>query len=176
MQDLFDNYDQLPQEIQDIFLNHPDDVSFEMNELLLSKLNPLGYSCDFGMDGVAENLRKLFDPASEGWLQTDGSTSTLQYGRKINETTWQYRQWCDSPDEKGYDLETKLDYWEGGKWETDIINTDDYSNDDIESALRDYGYKVVNWNNLKITDNSNNEYTHEDSIQLACECLFEQGY
>ena len=34
---------------------------------------------------------------SEGWLMTDGSAETLQFGRRINDTTWEYRQWVDGP-------------------------------------------------------------------------------
>lgn len=100
----------------------------------------------------------------QGWLQTDGSLSTMQYGRKINNTTWEYKEVC-----KEYDSdEDALDDFEN--WREDIIDITSYSIYDIEQSVGHYGYSL---NRDFILEQSGQTFSYEDSIQLICECIFE---
>lgn len=109
----------------------------------------------------------------EGWKQTDGSDSTLQYGRKINETTWQYRQWLDEFDPiKGQttpiSIEEKLLNWWSEKWVEEKIDLDTYPLDVIQGIVESYGYEIICAEPFQLKG-----YSVEDSVQLACECIFE---
>lgn len=117
----------------------------------------------------------------QGWLQTDGSSSTLQYAKKINDTTWLYRQWVDGPFDKKFSVEEKLNLWNHHLWEEEEIDISrGYTELQVQYYLDPYGYRIEHWIvlpdggfTLIISDDSG-EYSREDSIQLACECIFEQ--
>lgn len=57
--DLFEFYEELPQEVQDILLSCEDDSGFEFCEELLALLEPHGYIFDYGLCGEPFNLRKI---------------------------------------------------------------------------------------------------------------------
>jgi len=58
--DLFEDFDNLPQNIQDIFFEYEDsDNTYERNKEMLSKLNPLGYTFDYGLDAIPFGLKKM---------------------------------------------------------------------------------------------------------------------
>lgn len=58
--DLFEHYETLPQEVQDILLKHcTGENSYDECRALISALEPLGYTCDYGLDGQPYNLKKL---------------------------------------------------------------------------------------------------------------------
>lgn len=117
---------------------------------------------------------------NQGWIQTDGSCFTLQYAKKVNDTTWLYRQWVDIPfHSTQYDCYDKLIMWDSGYWEEDEINISKYPLDYIKGCISTFGYSVVSClvvgeiiKEIIITDGTH-EYSVEDSIQLACECIFE---
>ena len=108
----------------------------------------------------------------KGWLQTDGSDSTLQYGRKISETAWEYREWVD--DGESISIEEKLEDWDSSDWREEVIDLNDYTEDEIWDALSVYGYTadILNVEDLTFHQ-SGDTYTGQDAVQLACECLFE---
>lgn len=115
----------------------------------------------------------------EGWEITDGSDSTLQIGKKINSTTWLYRQWTDNPfDSVHLETNIKLSLWDDGRWVEEEIDLLDYTIERIEDDVSSFGYSVVDFGSfgkmftLTLEDDSGT-YTVEDSIQLACECIFE---
>lgn len=118
---------------------------------------------------------------NQGWIQTDGSSSTLQYGRKLGENSWQYRQWCDLPwEELPYTAAEKLLMWDASEWKQSTIDLWDYTEDQIIEALAPYGYKLnyycrQDFNQSIILTVEDDGYFHSvrDSIQLVCECIFE---
>ena len=61
--DLFDNFDELPIEVQTILLNDPDasigDGGYDVCERLLLQLEPLGYIFDYGLDCQPFRLRLI---------------------------------------------------------------------------------------------------------------------
>jgi hypothetical protein len=58
--DLFEDFDNLPKNIQDIFFEYEDsDDTYERNEEMLSRLKPLGYTFDYGLDATPYGLKKL---------------------------------------------------------------------------------------------------------------------
>lgn len=113
----------------------------------------------------------------DDWIQTDGSSGTLQYGRKINDTSWQYREWVDVPYLPVSTLEDKLFNWEDGRWREDTIDLKDYTYEQIKDALSTYGYELLSIDPSVpygiIFTQSGDEYQGRDAVQLACECIFE---
>lgn len=62
MEDLFGCLDTLPEEVQEVVnLYYPlyPPFDYESCEILVNKLNEVGYTCDYGLDGVPFNLTKL---------------------------------------------------------------------------------------------------------------------
>lgn len=58
--DLFEDFDNLPQDVQDIFFEYEDvDDTYERNKEMLSRLKPLGYTFDYGLDAVPFGLKKM---------------------------------------------------------------------------------------------------------------------
>lgn len=109
---------------------------------------------------------------TDGWLQTDGSGATLQYGRNVGGNSWEYREWLDLPHTKGLSAEDKIKDWDNPNWREDVINLNNYSTDQIEDAISVYGYKIVGKIPFKI-EQGGQVFNFEDSVQLACECIFE---
>jgi hypothetical protein len=59
--DMFEHVEELPQDVQDIleqFSNDWDDSYIKCSELLTA-LNAVGYTCDYYLDAIPYNLRKL---------------------------------------------------------------------------------------------------------------------
>lgn len=123
---------------------------------------------------------------AEGWLLTDGSDNTLQYGRKVPyaRTLWEYRQWLDELDPfTGRYItipgNTKKRMWEDERWVSAKIDLRSYSLEEIRDAISTFGYSIHRW----ILDGDvwidfqlkqgGDVYNTEDSIQLACESVFE---
>jgi hypothetical protein len=127
----------------------------------------------------------------EGWIQTDGSCDTLQYAKKVNKTTWLYRQWLDkmvfdievTPMQQwreAFSCEHKLSNWEDDNWVEEQICLSDYPIDYIEDCISTYGYAIVSISTDTegsvtsiVISAGRQEYSEEDSIQLCCECIFE---
>lgn len=60
MEDLFEKYEELPEEVQAIigeFDNGGND--YRVLEAALEKLEPLGYTFDYYLDGIPCNLQKI---------------------------------------------------------------------------------------------------------------------
>lgn len=58
--DLFEFVESLPEEVQDVlepYLN--DSNTYESCAELVAKLKPLGYTCDYGLDGQPFDLKKI---------------------------------------------------------------------------------------------------------------------
>lgn len=121
----------------------------------------------------------------EGWVITDGSDACLQLGRKVNDSTWEYREWTDKPwygDEEVLTSEQKLEKWDDSEWDEMTVDLNDYSTTQIDYYIDSYGYKLVH-HGVNIADN--NKLTHlsiksgkipfnfHHSVQLVCECIFE---
>lgn len=87
------------------------------------------------------------------WVVTDPSTK--QKAKQVSEYVWLYT-------EKGC--------------EEVEINLKDYTLLEIAEALSPFGYAIINpsMDSFKIMQhNVVGDYSREDSIQIACECLFE---
>ena len=64
--DLFEHYETLPQEVQDVLMEFCDgDNSFEQCRALIDALEPLGYTCDYDLSGQPHSLRKINLEVSE---------------------------------------------------------------------------------------------------------------
>ena len=109
------------------------------------------------------------------WIQTDGSDSTLQYGRLVNSTSWQYMEWTDKPWEKETkDATYKLANLNDSNWRRATIDLDEYTEDEIWDALSTYGYKAQNLDKKGlIFEQGGDTFEGKDAVMLACECLFE---
>lgn len=60
MKDLFETYEVLPKEVQLVLEKHQnDDAEYDNCEELIKDLNEVGYTCDYGLDGVPYDLKKL---------------------------------------------------------------------------------------------------------------------
>lgn len=59
MTDLFECPELLPQEVQDIIEQHGEACDYEECDLLIQKLNEVGYTCEYGLDASPYNLTKL---------------------------------------------------------------------------------------------------------------------
>lgn len=129
------------------------------------------------IEAACEFLELDEDVIHDNWQLTDGSAESLQLGRQLSDTQWQYRQWCDDFDtEKGSTLKTpiyeKFQNWDSHNWHEEIINLKDYNFSEIKDAVESYGYTINHYKNdlslFQLGDMDRNE-----SIQIACECLFE---
>lgn len=58
MEDLFENPQTLPQHIQTIVYDFGEE-GYKECEAMLEKLKPLGYTFEYGLDGIPYNLRKI---------------------------------------------------------------------------------------------------------------------
>lgn len=57
--DLFERYDLLPDDIQEILMKHAEaDETYENCANLEAELKPLGYTFEWGLDAIPYNLRK----------------------------------------------------------------------------------------------------------------------
>lgn len=115
----------------------------------------------------------LMDTIGE-WVQTDGSDSTLQFGRKVNAHTWQYREWVDlpvdHPEHCSISRPEKIARWDRDEWRQIEIDIRDYSEEDVIEAVIPFGYEVSRNSEDAILLRG---YSLEESIQLMCECIFE---
>lgn len=57
--DLFEHYEELPQEVQDVLMTNDGDFDYEDCKEFVEKLNKLGYTCDYYLDAECFNLRKI---------------------------------------------------------------------------------------------------------------------
>jgi hypothetical protein len=58
--DLFEQYQTLPQEVQQVLEKYSnDDNDYSNCENLIKDLNDIGYTCDYGLDGVPFDLQKI---------------------------------------------------------------------------------------------------------------------
>jgi hypothetical protein len=58
--DLFEHYETLPKKVQKVLEKHQnDDNEYENCEELIKDLNKVGYTCDYGLDGVPYDLKKI---------------------------------------------------------------------------------------------------------------------
>jgi hypothetical protein len=69
--DLFDNYELLPQEVQDVLMKEEyiDEETYENCEKLLAELKPLGYKFDYYLDASPYHLRRVEQPIFEGFSE-----------------------------------------------------------------------------------------------------------
>lgn len=64
--DLFEHYESLPQEVQDVLVKHQeDDNTYEACESLISDLEEVGYTCEYGLDASPINLTKIGEEIEE---------------------------------------------------------------------------------------------------------------
>lgn len=60
MKDLFEDYEALPNEVKSVIDQFiASDETYENCNTLVVELNELGYTCDYGLDAVPYDLRKL---------------------------------------------------------------------------------------------------------------------
>ena len=110
------------------------------------------------------------------YIQTDGSDATLQYARKVNNTTWEYMEWIDNPwEDFKMSAEWKLAHLDAKSWRVEEIDLMDYSKEEIEDAISTYGYTIYDWVSCELFNikQSREIFSVEASIQLSIECLFE---
>ena len=54
--DLFEHYETLPKEVQNLILTITDEFDYEDCKQMVLYLNELGYTCEFGLDAQLFNL------------------------------------------------------------------------------------------------------------------------
>jgi hypothetical protein len=59
MQDLFENYETLPQEVTDILANYSEAESYKELDAMIYELEEIGYTCEYDLNCIAFNLQKL---------------------------------------------------------------------------------------------------------------------
>lgn len=58
--DLFEQYEKLPQNVQDVLSKHSEgDSTYDSCEALKSDLEVVGYTCDYGLDASPFNLKLI---------------------------------------------------------------------------------------------------------------------
>lgn len=61
--DLFEQIEQLPEPVQNILKEfeqkYEDEGNYTVCNWLIEQLKPLGYTCDYGLDAIPYDLRKL---------------------------------------------------------------------------------------------------------------------
>ena len=57
--DLFDVYETLPQEVQDVLIEHGEVVGYEGCRKLIDALEKVGYTCDYDLSASPHSLRKI---------------------------------------------------------------------------------------------------------------------
>lgn len=106
------------------------------------------------------------------WTVTDGSSNTFQVAQQVDKYSWRYREWLDQPETEYIDTDEKMYRWDDPNWRESVIDITDYTHQEISNHIAAYGYKLVG-NSYLISDGSNT-YSIEESIQIICECIFEQ--
>jgi len=92
-EDLFENYDELPVNIQDVLSSYQDeDGDYADLEEMQKELKPLGYTFDYGLDAVPFNLRKIDKMAKGGVVKSIDKVranlgeETFKYIGSLNKT------------------------------------------------------------------------------------------
>ena len=94
------------------------------------------------------------------WIQTDNTDSISQYARKINTYVWEYKQ------------------IQNGEIKSATINLEEYTLQEIADEISSFGYTIVpkcTSVQSKFKLYQSQVYKITDSIQLACECIFENN-
>jgi hypothetical protein len=96
--DLFEQYETLPQEVQDVLMKYCDgDNSYKKCRALIKALKPHGYTCEYGLDGQPYGLKQIEGlttyqmfiawKASDNVIRTEKKvylTQCSQYGIPMN--------------------------------------------------------------------------------------------
>lgn len=132
-----------------------------------------------GLKGHCKKSEQVYKPwfmkNENEWIQTDGSLNTLQYGRKVNKTTWEYVELA------GKYASIKQAEDDKNNWCGVEINLLEYTELQIKEAISSFGYLLVNCDfeakEFKIAqEGTNDDFDIENSIMLICECISEYEY
>lgn len=137
-------------------------IKYEINKIssLLGKINFIDH---------------LIQCKKDSWIQTDGSLSSLQYGRKVNKFCWEY---VELGGDYSYSEEVEKDRVASDfKYKSiNKIDIREYDLESIESDLNSFGYKLENFDIpgevFKISQ-AGHTYVGEEAVQLICECISE---
>lgn len=79
--DLFEQWEKLPQPVQDILSKYSEAENYSELEAMLSELKPLGYIFDYGLDCSPYNLRPLteYDGLTVTQIQRRASSKIKKY-------------------------------------------------------------------------------------------------
>jgi hypothetical protein len=59
-EDLFENYEQLPENVQELILEYTHEtLDYNQFEDFIELLAPLGYTCSYGLDAVPYDLKQI---------------------------------------------------------------------------------------------------------------------
>jgi|TARA_B110000259_G_scaffold107468_1_gene123196 hypothetical protein len=78
--DLLENFEALPIEVQNLINSFGDDFTYDNCNLLLTKLKPLGYSFEYGLDATPYNLVKVLCKNDFDDIVTDGDVFRCVFG------------------------------------------------------------------------------------------------
>ncbi len=107
--DLFEHYEELPQEVQDVIMTNEGDFDYKECQEFVEKLNKLGYTCDYYLDAECHSLRKI---VKVGETYTYGELGIYSNDVGLNEAEF-------TREEKGE--------WEVGKHTIEFTKKDDDS-------------------------------------------------
>jgi len=79
--DLFETPELLPKEVQDVIDKHSEmDTTYENCNTLIDDLNKVGYTCEYGLDGIPHSLKPLGDEEFDFYLD---QKHTIWYRNKF---------------------------------------------------------------------------------------------
>jgi hypothetical protein len=104
-EDLFNTPELLPQEVRDIIEKYEEmDTCYEMCQKLIEELEPHGYTCDYGLDAIPYELKKIdteyFYSVWVGGVEVNNYLLTKEQAEKLAQ------EWIDD----GYDEVAIDDY------------------------------------------------------------------
>jgi hypothetical protein len=98
------------------------------------------------------------------WTCTD--VDNQQYGRKINDNTFEFKEWDKEYNHLFDTTEEKIDLFDNSTyWIQDTIDISDYSDEDINDFIDPYYNSIEDIIEI---------YGKEDANWIIAECIFEQ--
>ena len=108
MTDLFEHYETLPQEVQDLILTITDEFDYEDCKQMVLSLNDLGYTCEYGLDAEPFNLQKILTLKEySDLIGYDMEAKTLEEIQDFAEVQLDVTLW-DYPLEEKEDINSKV--------------------------------------------------------------------
>lgn len=156
-EDLFENYDALPENVRNVLDEHlSEENDYETLQKLEEELKPLGYTFDYGLDAVPMNLRKI-EKFAKGGITKSLATGYTHFavekssGKILN--GWDYKGYDKeelNSEKKHYFYDDVADIWDDIKKSEYTIQT--------REQLKKKGVEVkdsANWKKQEMAEGGN---------------------